>query len=315
MMRRALLALSRSRRLAQFVTNRRLAWLAARRFVSAQALEEALEVVTALNEAGVSATMDLLGEGVTRESEAEASRDRYLETIRGIHGSGVHSGISLKLTSLGLAMSYDLAARLLRDVVERAARFDPPVFVRIDMEASPYVQQTLDMFYDLFEDYRNLGVVIQSYLYRSDEDIERLIEVGAGVRMVKGAYLEPPTIAHADKADVDAAFLRQTVRLMSPEARANGVYAAVATHDVAIIDWTKAHVAENGIPPDAFEFQMLYGLRRDLRSSLVAEGYRMRVYVPYGRQWYAYYMRRVAEDPHNVTWVVRDVLHELIPGR
>jgi proline dehydrogenase len=310
MMRRFLIRLSRSRRIAGWAADSRLAWLGARRFVSGKTLAEAIEVVKGLNDVGMTATLDLLGEGVTNQAEAERWRDSYLRIMGRIRESGVHSGISLKLTSLGLATSYDLAERLLGEVVERAAGFDPPLYVRIDMEDSPFVQQTLDLFYAQFERHRNVGVVIQSYLYRSDRDIEDLIRVGAGVRMVKGAYLEPEDIAHQVKRDVDAAFIRQTERLMCPEARANGVYTAVATHDEAIIDWTRRYAAEEGIPRDAFEFQMLYGIRRDLQAALAADGYRVRIYVPYGRQWYPYYMRRMAEQPQNMVWVARGVLRE-----
>lgn len=317
MIRRLLLALSRSRLLADWAVDSRFAWLGTRRFVAGKTLDDAIEVVMDLNEAGLSATLDRLGEGVTTQAEAERSRDSYFGALGVLHESGVHCGISLKLTSLGLALSPDLAKGLLREVVEGAARYDPPVFVRIDMEDSPYVQQTLEIFFDLFETYKykNLGVVIQSYLYRSDDDVERLIKAGAGVRIVKGAYVEPAAIAHQAKRDVDAAFIRQTERLMSPEARANGVYPAIATHDEAIIEWAKSHIARRGIERDAFEFQMLYGIRRDLQAALVAEGFRMRVYVPFGRQWYPYYMRRMAEQPQNIIWVMQGVLREYLPRR
>lgn len=179
------------------------------------------------------------------------------------------------------------------------------------MEGSPYTQRTVDLFFRVFADFPNVGLVIQSYLFRSDEDVDRLVAAGAGVRLCKGAYSEPPSIAYPDKKDTDAAFMRQTARLLSEEARANGTYVGVATHDEAIIDWTKRHAAEQGIPNDAYEFQMLNGVRRDLQAALVADGYRMRVYVPYGRHWYPYFMRRLAERPENIAFMVRNMVREV----
>ncbi len=314
MIRRFLVALSRSRRLADFAADSRLAWLGARRFVAGQTLAECIEVVRQLNRSGMSVTLDRVGEGSTTDEEALRARDAYLDVLSAIRESGVEGGVSLKLTSLGLAYSHELTARLLKQVVGRASEYNPAVFVTIDMEDSPYVQQTLDIFQDLRAELDNVGAVIQSYLYRSDEDIEDLIKVGARVRMVKGAYVEPADIAYQDKADVDAAFVRQSERLMSPEARANGVYAALGTHDEEIINWAKDYARRHDVPRDTFEFQMLFGIRRDLQAALVAEGYRMRIYVPYGRLWYPYYMRRLAEQPQNMVWVVQGMLRELVRG-
>jgi proline dehydrogenase len=212
---------------------------------------------------------------------------------------------------LGFDISEELTEDFLRRILRHAEGGDESIFVRIDMEGSPYTQRTLDLFFKVFEEHKNVGAVIQSYLYRSADDVEKLIDVGASVRLCKGAYSEPPSIAYPDKADSDAAFLRLTERLLSKEARENGVYLGVATHDEGIIEWTKSHVAENGIGKDEFEFQMLNGVRRDLQRQLVAEGYRVRIYVPYGTHWYPYFMRRLAERPENVGFMVRNIAREL----
>lgn len=314
MLRDAFLTLSQSKTLARFMTSSRLPWYAARRFVAAQAIDEALAVVSDLNRAGMRATLDHLGENVATEAEAAQARAAYLEALDRIHATGVHSGISLKLTALGMDVSTAVATDNLRRVVAHAGRFDPPIFVRVDMESSDYTARTLDVFAAVRAEHRNVGIVVQSYLYRTGDDVERLIAQGAGVRLCKGAYREPASVAYPDKRDVDAAYLRLAGRLLGPEARAAGVYPAIATHDTAMIDWVKAHVAAHGVPRDAFEFQMLFGVRRDLQAVLVAEGYRMRVYVPYGLQWYPYFMRRLAERPENVAFVLRNVLHELRRG-
>lgn len=312
MMRHMLIALSRAQWPARLLTRSRLGWAAARRFVAGEKLEDAVEVVKRLNSAGLSATIDHLGEHTNVPAEAERAAATYCEIASQIRASGLHSGISLKLTALGLKISESLAEEQLRKVVAHAAGLTPPVFVRIDMEDSSCVQATLDIFYRLFPTYRNLGVVIQSYLYRSRDDVERLASVGAGVRMVKGAYLEPRTVAYPDKRDVDREFIRLSTRLFAPDARANGTYLALATHDTAIIDWAKRYTTQEGIAGHEFEFQFLYGIRRDLQTRLVEEGYRMRVYVPYGTQWYPYFMRRLAERPQNVAFLLRNVAREFV---
>jgi proline dehydrogenase len=310
-LRSTFLRLSRSKRLGGLATDSRLAWKAASRFIAHEELGEAVKVVAELNRQGMAATLDYLGENVTTLAEAETSAQAYSDAVRQIRTVGVHSGISLKLTALGLDLSDDLATGLLGRIVAEAATMSPPVFVRIDMEGSPYTQRTLDIFERVYREHQNVGVVIQSYLFRSAADIERIIALGGHVRMVKGAYKEPETIAWPAKADVDANFRRLTERLMSAEALERGVYTAVASHDPAILGWVKSHAEGQGIPRDRFEFQMLYGIRRDLQTALVAEGYRMRVYVPYGRQWYPYFMRRLAERPENISFVMRNVLQEL----
>jgi len=312
LLRAGFIALSRSRTMGRVAVGSGLAWRAARRFIAGQTIDEAIRVVGALNDAELRVTLDHLGENVATRAEAERSADAYVEALERIRAAGVYSGVSLKLTALGLDLSLGdvVAEALLRRVLERAGAFDPPVFVRIDMEGSPYTQRTLDLFRRVRADHGHVGIVIQSYLRRSDADIAALVAEGAPVRLVKGAYLEPEAIAYPDKADVDAAYLRQAEALLSPEARARGVYAALATHDEAIIDWAKAHAARVGLGKDDFEFQMLYGIRRDLQLALVAEGYRMRVYVPYGREWFPYFMRRLAERPENLAFVLRGILAE-----
>lgn len=310
MMRQALLALSRSKRLARFMTESPLAWSGARRFVAGRTVDEAVAVVQALNREGLSATLDYLGENVGTLAEAAASADAYIAAVDAIRAAGIHSGISLKLTAIGLDLGDDVAVEQLTRILERAAAKSPPVFVRIDMEGSPYTARTLRIFHAARTQFPHLGIVIQSYLRRTAADAEALAAAGAHVRIVKGAYLEPDEIAFQDKAEVDAAYTALIARLMADGARANGTYAAVATHDPAMIASAKSFAAQHGVPRDAFEFQMLYGIRRDLQRQLAGEGFRMRVYVPYGRQWYPYFMRRLAERPENVGFILRNVMRE-----
>jgi proline dehydrogenase len=306
-MRRLLLALSSSGTLKGAASGSGLASRAAGRFVAGETIEDAIAVVAALNAAGMTATLDHLGENVATLAEAERARDAYLGALDQIARRRARSGISLKLTALGLDLGADVAARHLADVVAHAARAPRPIFVRIDMEGSDYTQATLDIFRAEYARSKNVGAVIQSYLRRSDADIEALCALGAHVRLVKGAYLEPPELAYPDKADVDAAYVRQATRLLAPDARARGVEVALATHDETIIDWAVAHTRDGGIAPAEFEFQMLYGIRRDLQEKLARDGYRVRVYVPYGSEWYPYFMRRLAERPENVAFILRNL--------
>jgi proline dehydrogenase len=277
-----------------------------RRFVAGETLQEAVAAVQALNDAGLLATLDHLGENVTTETEARDSGNEILDLVAAIEEEGLDSGVSVKLTQLGLDLGPWLATENLQRIVARAAKAGR--FVRIDMESHEYVDATLDIFRGLWDRYKNLGVVIQSYLYRSDDDVARLVEMGASVRLVKGAYDEPPEVAYPDKTDTDAAYVRQMAMLFSPEARANGVVPAIATHDMRLIDWAKEYAQQQGIGREEFEFQMLYGIRPGLQRQLAAEGYRVRAYVPYGRQWYPYFMRRLAERPANVLFLLRNLL-------
>lgn len=304
MMRAALLALSRSKALGRAMTDSALAWKAARRFVAGRTVDDAVAVVAALNAEGLSATLDYLGENVTTRAEAAATADAYIATIDAIRRRGVHSGISLKLTALGLDLGPAVAAAELERVLAHAAAQSPPVFVRIDMEGSPYTATTLELFEAVRARHAHVGIVLQSYLRRTAADADALARAGAHVRIVKGAYLEPEAIAFQAKAEVDAAFTDLVARLLAADARSAGTYTAVATHDPAMIAFTESFAAAHGVPRDAYEFQMLYGIRRDLQEKLVKDGWGVRVYVPFGREWYPYFMRRLAERPANIWFFV-----------
>jgi proline dehydrogenase len=306
LMRSLFLALSRSSRLREMTVRFSPARTMVRRFVAGERLEEAIDAVRNLNRQGLLATLDHLGENVTSETEARDATTEVLDALDAIEAGGLQSGVSVKLTQLGLDLSPALATENLARIVARAAKAGR--FVRIDMESLDYVQPTLDLFEALWDHYRNVGVVIQSYLRRSGDDVARLVRLGASVRLVKGAYDEPPEVAYPDKADTDASFVRLMEALFSDQAQANGVFPAIATHDTRLIDWARDHTRQRGIPPDRFEFQMLYGIRTRLQRQLAAEGYRLRAYVPYGRQWYPYFMRRLAERPANVLFLLRNLL-------
>jgi proline dehydrogenase len=278
----------------------------ARRFVAGERLEEAIEAVKVLNRQDLLATLDHLGENTTSETDARDAAIEILDLLDAIEANHLRSGVSVKLTQLGLDLSPALAAENVERIVARAA--EAGRFVRIDMESYEYVQPTLDLFDSLWHRHNNVGVVIQSYLYRSADDVARLVSLGASVRLVKGAYDEPPEVAYPDKAGTDASYLRLMEQLFSAEAQAKGVFTAIATHDTRLINWAKDHARRHGIPSNRFEFQMLYGIRSALQRQLAAEGYRVRAYVPYGRQWYPYFMRRLAERPANLFFFARNLL-------
>jgi proline dehydrogenase len=306
LMRSVFLALSRSHSLRRMTVRFGPIRALARRFVAGEVLEEAIAAVQVLNHQGRLATIDHLGENVTSEIEARDATTEILDLLAAIETGGIRSGVSVKLTQLGLDLSPALAAENLERIVAGAA--EGSCFVRIDMEAFDYVQPTLDLFEQLWQRYKNVGVVIQSYLHRSADDVARLVDLGASVRLVKGAYDEPPEVAYPDKADTDANFIRLMDMLFSRKARANGVFPAIATHDLSLIDRAKNHTRRDSIPPENFEFQMLYGIRTGLQQQLAAQGYRVRAYVPYGEQWYPYFMRRLAERPVNVVFLLRNLL-------
>jgi proline dehydrogenase len=305
-MRSFFLTLSRSKRMHEVATRFGLAKAMAHRFVAGETLKEAIATVQRLNEQGLLGTLDHLGENVSSEAQAHAAADEVLELLNAIETRGVQSGVSIKLTQMGLDVRPALAAENVERIVARAA--EAGRFVRIDMESFDYVQPTLNLFETLWARYKNVGLVIQSYLYRSAGDVAHLVELGAFVRLVKGAYDESPEVAYPRKADTDDNFIRLIKVLFGDEARSNSVFPAIATHDTRLIDWTKAHVRHQGIPLDQFEFQMLYGIRSRLQRQLVAEGYRVRTYVPYGNRWYPYFMRRLAERPANVFFLLRNLL-------
>jgi proline dehydrogenase len=276
----------------------------ARRFIAGETLEEAIEAARAIEATGMTLTLDHLGESVSTIAEADAATRTYLTLIGRIVTSGIARNISLKLTQLGLTIDRATCVDNLRRTLDAAAAHD--FFVRVDMEDSPYTQVTLDIFDTMWQQgYRNAGIVIQSYLPRSLDDVRRLNAMGARVRLVKGAYNEPKDVAYQHKAEVDAAFVDIAKLLL-----ADGNYPAIATHVPAMIQATRAFAADHRVPPDRYEFQMLYGIRRDLQAKLTAEGSRVRVYVPFGREWFPYYMRRLGERPANVGFVIRGLLHD-----
>ena len=273
-----------------------------KRFVAGETLEQALAVARKLHAEGITVTLDHLGESVTSLAEAGEARDVYLRTLEALHaepGSG-GGNVSLKLTQFGLDLSYDACLANVEQLVRRAAELG--AFVRIDMESSEYTDRTLTLVRTLFQRHGAVGVVIQAYLHRSRQDVEQLCAEKIRVRLCKGAYLEPATAAFPEKADVDRSYGELTQYLL-----AHGVYPAIATHDEAMIEQTEKFAAANGIARDRFEFQMLYGIRRDLQRRLVADGYRLRLYVPFGKAWYPYYMRRLAERPANVLFMLRNL--------
>ena len=277
----------------------------ARRFIAGETIEEAIAVTRAVSARGVLVTMDLLGESVTNLDEAAAATREYLDVVEAITASGVERNISLKLTQLGLDVDKATAIDNIRKILERA---EPAgFFVRIDMESSAYTDVTLEIFETLWRHgYRQIGVVLQSALYRSEErDLARIIALGARIRLVKGAYREPKSVAHQKKADVDAAYARMMRTLIT-----DGNYPALATHDPQMIELAREWAREHGVASDRFEFQMLFGIRRDLQAMLVKAGYRVRVYVPFGRQWFPYFMRRLGERPANILFVLRGVFGE-----
>jgi proline dehydrogenase len=274
----------------------------ARRFIAGETIDEAVEAARGIEAKGLLQTLDFLGEGVSTLADAEAASRDYLGVIEAIIPSGIDRNLSLKLSQLGLGIDRAMATDNLRRVLDRAEGF----FVRIDMESSAYTASTLQVFEMLWEqDYRQIGVVLQADLRRTGQDVERMIALGVRVRLVKGAYREPPAVAFQKKHEVDAAYVRLLERLLL-----HGHYPAIATHDSSMIDRARRYAAAQKISPDAFEFQMLYGIRRDLQASLVAEGYRVRVYIPFGRQWFPYFMRRLGERPANIGFVVRSLLGE-----
>ncbi len=277
-----------------------LAQRLATRFVAGENLEQALGVARSLNAEGITVTLDHLGESVSTLAEAAEARDVYLRTLDAIHEHGIQGNASLKLTQFGLDISYPECLANVDRLVDRAAALSS--FVRVDMESSDYTDRTLDLVKTLHARYGATGVVIQSYLHRSRADIESLCAAQIRVRLCKGAYLEPPAIAFPAKADVDKSYFELTQYLLL-----HGTYPAIATHDEALIGRICAFAGERGIPKESFEFQMLYGIRRDLQRKLVSEGYGMRVYVPFGKAWYPYYMRRLAERPANVFFMLRNL--------
>jgi proline dehydrogenase len=310
MLRQTLLYLSNQPQVFRFVRGNPLAKRFASRFVAGETLREALTATKALNEKGITASLDLLGESVTNDREARDARDAYMDILSRIYDQRLDANVSVKLTAMGLDISEDLCVSIMQDVLTRAQQVNS--FVRLDMESSAYTDRTLRIFYDrLYPSFKsNVGIVLQSYLYRTKEDVLKANDARCRVRLCKGAYKEPASVAYQDKPDVDRNYVGCMQELLT-----HGNYPGIATHDPKIIEATKAFARANAIPTDRFEFQMLYGVRRDLQEQLVRDGYRMRVYVPFGTQWYPYLMRRLAERPANVAFITGSVMSEMVGRR
>ena len=273
------------------------------RFVAGTAVEDALAVTKKVNDMGMSVSLDNLGENVTNADEARQSAELYRQLLAQIAARNLNANISLKLTHMGLDVQESLAHELVYALVQQAAA--QRSFVRVDMEGSAYTQRTLEFVHELHRQPGNagcVGAVIQSYLYRSEKDVTELLAKGIRIRLCKGAYNEPPEVAFPKKADVDANYVKLMKLLLK-----SGIYHGIATHDPKMIEATKDFARAENIPPDAFEFQMLYGVRRDLQQELVRQGWRMRVYIPFGTEWYPYLMRRLAERPANVLFIARNL--------
>ncbi len=301
MMRTVLLSLSKNKRLGRWVLATRVSRRMARRFVAGEELDDAVTAARACNQAGMAVSLDYLGENVATSDDARRARDVYLRTFDRIAEQKLDANVSLKLTQLGLELGDALCQEMVKCIVERAAGYGN--FVRIDMEGSAYTQRTVDLVKRVRARHTQIGAVIQSYLYRSEQDVKDLLGLGCRIRLCKGAYQEPPEVAFQKKADVDANFVK-LMQLLLP----SGVYHGIATHDPRMIAATLDFAARHSIGKDKFEFQMLYGIRTDLQRRLVGEGYRVRVYIPYGRDWFPYFMRRLAERPANLMFFLRHLL-------
>ena len=300
MMRRTLLFLSRQQNLRRWFETSSVAHRLAHRFVAGDTLEEAVAVCRRVNSEGILTTLDYLGENVRTLEEAAQCRDAYLRTLRAIIDNGIQGNVSLKLSQFGLDFSEEACRANVASLVKCAA--EAGNFVRVDMEASAYTDRTLRLVEALHQEYNACGTVIQAYLRRSAQDVDRLCDHAIRVRLCKGAYLEPPSVAFENKSDVDRNYLDLARVLL-----ARGNYPAIATHDEAIIRAIVSHCSANSISADRFEFQMLYGIRRDLQRRLIAEGFRLRLYIPYGEAWYPYFMRRLAERPANLLFLARNL--------
>jgi len=305
MLRQTLIYLSKQQRINDFIRGNPLASRFASRFVAGDTLDTAVAAVRLLNAKGITATLDLLGESVSTQGEADAAVAGAMAILERIAAEKPQANISLKLTQLGFDVDAAKFAANIRSILDRARTLG--IFVRVDMEGSAHTQRTLDLFekelHPVYGD--GVGIVIQAYLRRSAADIERLVAAGAKVRLCKGAYLEPPTVAFPTKREIDASYVRLTQRLLQ-----SGQYHGIATHDAAIIEQVKRFATEQGIGKERFEFQMLFGIRRDLQQSLRSEGYGVRVYVPFGTHWYPYFMRRLAESPSTLLFIPMSVLKE-----
>jgi proline dehydrogenase len=300
-MRSFLLYLSESKRLKPLIMHNGVSRRVARRFVAGETLDDAVAAARNVNAAGQSASLDLLGENVTDEAGARRVAEGYFATFDRIAREKLDANVSLKLTQLGLDLSESLCEELIEKIVAYATGMGN--FVRIDMEGSAYTQRTVEITKRVRAKYAGTGTVMQSYLYRTEKDIEDLLQAGCRMRLCKGAYNEAPEVAFAKKADVDANYVK-LMKMLLP----SGIYHGIATHDPAMIQATKDFVRDNNIGRDKFEFQMLYGIRTDLQKQLAREGYRLRIYIPYGTDWFPYFMRRLAERPANLVFFLRSLI-------
>jgi len=303
MLKGTLLYLAHNGTVRDFVIHNRATRAVSHRFVAGEALDDAIEATRALNQRSMSVSLDHLGENVSDAKEAASAAQDYIAILDRIKQAGVDANISIKLTALGLDISQELCEQNVCRILEHAQQF--PIFVRIDMEGSAYTEQTVDITLRMHKQYEHVGTVIQSCMYSSKKDVEQLIAQGVRVRLVKGAYKEPKTVAFQQKSEVDHNFVRLMTMLIQ-----RGNYPAIATHDEAIINATCKFARDHGISKSAFEFQMLYGIRRDLQEKLVSQGYNMRIYVPYGSQWYPYLVRRMAERPANMLFVMSNAIRK-----
>lgn len=299
MIRSTLLKLSESKSFAHWVTSNRTTRRMSHRFVAGEELEEAIAAARECNDQGMMVSLDYLGENVATTADAQRARDAYLEVFDRIASENLNANVSCKLTQLGLDMSVDFCEGQVLSIVERAASCGN--FLRVDMEGSLYTERTIDVVKRVRSKNPAIGTVIQSYLYRSEQDVQDLLEYGCRMRLCKGAYQEPPEVAFPKKQDVDANYLK-LMRMLVP----SGIYHGIATHDPRMIAATIRCAAEKKVSKEDFEFQMLYGVRTDLQRRLVRDGFRVRIYIPYGRDWFPYFMRRLAERPANVGFLVRN---------
>ena len=306
MLRAFFIALSESRSLRAVAERSSVGQRTSSRFVAGTQVEDAVRVTQTLNAAGMSVSIDNLGENVTNPEEARQAAELYRQLMSEISTCGLNANVSVKLTHMGLDVDPQLASQNVRALVSQAASMQPKNFVRVDMEGSPYTDRTLALVHELHREPNNrgcVGAVIQSYMRRSEKDVTELLREGIRIRLCKGAYQEPAEVAFQAKSEVDANYINLMKLLLK-----SGLYHGLATHDEKLIREAQAFATREKIPRDAFEFQMLYGIRRDLQKSLVREGWRMRVYVPFGTEWYPYLMRRLAERPANVVFVAKNLL-------
>lgn len=299
MLKAILLYLSAQKGIQHFMMNFGMTRRVVDRFVSGEKLEDALNAAKKVNSQGATATLDHLGEEVSEPAKALAATKVYLDALNQIKDNGVDANISVKPTQVGLKIDKELCEQNFAEIIKRAKRYDN--FVRMDMEGSDCTQDTLDVFKSLRKKHDNVGIVIQSYLYRSDRDVDEVLKLCGRIRLCKGAYKEPQKIAFPKKRQVDDNFLRLMQKMLL-----SGIYHGIATHDEKLIEKTKEFAQKNNIPEDRFEFQLLYGIRTELGHKLVKEGYNVRIYIPFGREWYPYFMRRLAERPANLFFFLKN---------